>query len=370
MAAEQPRSLETLRKRIDEIDQALQGLINERAECAVEVAQFKKNAAQAHETVTFYRPERESQVLRKIKETNQGPLSSEEMARLFREIMSSCLALEQRMKVAFLGPEGTFTQAAALKHFGRAVEGVSLSTINEVFREVEAGAASYGVVPVENSTEGMVNHTLDTFMQSKAKICGEVELRIHHHLLIGKNCRQESITRVYSHQQSLAQCRQWLDSHYPNIERVAVSSNAEAARRIKDEWNAAAIGGDMAAEQYGLQKLAANIEDNPDNTTRFLIIGSQNVPPSGDDKTSIIVSSPNRPGALYEILAPFYENKISLTRIETRPATVGKWTYVFFIDFEGHRNDEPIQKALKAVYDLSVEVQFLGSYPKAVLGVI
>ncbi len=370
MTEKQSNTLEALRGRIDEIDQTLQKLINERAACALEVATLKKASAPKESEVTFYRPERESQVLRKIKDTNKGPLSSEEMARLFREIMSSCLALEQRMRIAFLGPEGTFTQAAALKHFGRSVEGVSLSTINEVFREVEAGAASYGVVPVENSTEGMVNHTLDTFMRSRLKICGEVELRIHHHLLISEACRADSITRVYSHQQSLAQCRQWLDSHWPSIERIAVSSNAEAARRIKDEWHAAAIGGDMAAEQYKLKKLATNIEDNPDNTTRFLIIGQQEVPPSGEDKTSIIVSSANRPGALYEILAPFYQEGVSLTRIETRPSTAGKWTYVFFIDFEGHRNDPAIEKALQRVYELAVEVQFLGSYPKAVLGVI
>ena len=370
MTGEKTRTLEEVRARIDQVDKELQTLINERASCALEVGRLKKKSADDESKVVYYRPERESQVLRRIKETNQGPLSSEEMARLFRELMSSCLALERRMKVAYLGPEGTFTQAAAMKHFGRAVEGVPLSTINEVFREVEAGAASYGVVPVENSTEGMVNHTLDTFMNSRVKICGEVELRIHHHFLISEACRPESITRVYSHQQSLAQCRQWLDSHWPKIERVAVSSNAEAAKRIKNEWHAAAIGGDMAAEKYQLNKLASNIEDNPDNTTRFLMIGLQAVPPSGEDKTSIIVSSPNRPGALYEILAPFYKEGISLTRIETRPATVGKWTYVFFIDFEGHQEDEPVKKAMQGIYDLSVEVQFLGSYPKAVLGVI
>ena len=329
-------TLEDLRARIDQVDQDLHRLINERARCAQEIAKIKiAQAGEKDETATYYRPERESQVLRRIKETNQGPLSSEEIARLFREIMSSCLALEQPMKVAFLGPEGTFTQAAALKHFGASVEGVSLSTINEVFREVEAGAAHYGVVPVENSTEGMVNHTLDTFMRSNAQICGEVELRIHHHFLISGVSKIEGISRVYAHQQSLAQCRQWLDTHWPKIERFAVSSNAEAAKRIKSEWNAAAIGSDMAAQRYELTEYAKNIEDNPDNTTRFLIIGLQAVPPSGQDKTSIIVSSANKPGALYEIPAPFYQEGISLTRIETRPANAGKWTYVFFIDF-GH----------------------------------
>ena len=364
--ADLSEELRPLRGQIDKIDQEIQKLINERAKCAMDVAKVKIEH-EGVENAIFYRPEREAQVLRKVMDRNEGPLGDEDMAKLFREIMSCCLALENPMKVAYLGPAGTFTHSAAIKHFGHSVKPVALSTIDEVFREVEAGAANYGVVPVENSTEGMVNHTLDTFMQSSLKIIGEVELRIHHHLLLSDVSKPGSITRIYSHQQSLAQCRKWLDSHYPGVERVAVSSNSEAAKRIKDEWHAAAIAGDMAAELYDLQKLEQNIEDNPDNTTRFLIIGSDYVPPSGTDKTSIIVSTRNKPGALYSLLRPFHEKGISLTRIETRPAKHATWSYVFFIDFEGHLEDPTVKEVLTVLEEDTDEFTVLGSYPVAVL---
>ncbi|MES2663187.1 MAG: prephenate dehydratase [Pseudomonadota bacterium] len=367
METQPSQDLLALRNKIDNLDIQIQQLITERAQCAVDVAHCKKST---DKDVVFYRPEREVEVLRRVKERQKGPLSAEEMARIFREIMSSCLALEEPMKIAFLGPEGTFTQAAALKHFGHAVTGVSLATIDEVFREVEAGAAHYGVVPVENSTEGMVNHTLDCFMNSSLFICGEVELRIHHHLLVSEVSRIDSIGRIYSHQQSLAQCRQWLDRHWPKAERIAVNSNAEAAKRIRGEWHSAAIAGDMAAELYDLKKLASNIEDNPDNTTRFLIVGKRPVPATGEDKTSIIVLMSNAPGALFRLLEPFYQKGISLTRIETRPGgSMGKWTYVFFIDFEGHQDDPMIKEALAHAAKVALEVRPLGSYPKSVLGV-
>ncbi len=360
-------NLETLRQNIDQIDQQIQDMINKRASFAKQVADVKQEATNEGEKAIFYRPEREAQVLRKVMARNQGPLDNESMARLFREIMSACLALEEPMGIAYLGPEGTFTQAAAQKHFGHAVKTSPLATIDEVFREVEAGSVHYGVVPVENSTEGMVNTTLDSFIHSSLTICGEVELRIHHNLLVGSNTRKESITRIYSHQQSLAQCRQWLDAHYPTADRIAVSSNSEAARRLQSEWNAAAIAGEVAAEIYGLQKLAVNIEDNPHNTTRFLIVGRERVPRSGEDKTSVIVSMKNKPGALYELLAPFYEAGIMLTRVETRPSRDGTWTYLFFIDFEGHESDAPIKAALERVEQIAVYLKKLGSYPKAVL---
>lgn len=360
-------TLENLREAIDHIDQEIQRLINERAKCAQQVAEVKQQENQTQERVLYYRPEREAQVLRKVMERNQGPLSQETVARLFREIMSACLALEEPMRIAYLGPEGTFTQAAAIKHFGHAVQSVSQTTIDEVFREVHAGAANYGVVPVENTTEGMVNTTLDSFINAPLKICGEVELRIHHHFLVGPATKEESVTRIYSHQQSLAQCRKWLDAHYPNAERIAVNSNAEAARRLKDEWHAAAIAGEMAAEIYGLKKLVSNIEDNPNNTTRFLIVGNESVPPSGDDKTSILVSMKNKPGALLELLRPFESANISLTRLETRPAPNDKWAYVFFIDFEGHEQDEKVAGVLAELESKAVNVKRLGSYPRAVL---
>ena len=249
----------------------------------------------------------------------------------FREIMSACLALEEPVKVAFLGPEGTFTQQAAIKHFGHSAVCVPMSAIDEVFREVSAGAVNYGVVPVENSTEGVVSHTLDSFVDSNMQICGEVVLRIHQHLMVSENTRRENITRIYSHAQSLAQCRKWLDAHWPMAERVAVSSNAEAARRIKGEWNSAAIAGDMSAELYGLEKISEKIEDQPDNSTRFLIIGNQTVQASGDDKTSIVVSMRNQPGALHAILDVFQVHGIDLTRIETRPSPVGCYGTTSFL---------------------------------------
>ncbi|TVP59815.1 MAG: prephenate dehydratase [Halomonadaceae bacterium] len=359
-------ALETLRQRIDEIDSELLRLISDRARCAQEVAEAKL-AANPDAPVVFYRPEREAQVLRKIKSLNPGPLADEEMARLFREIMSACLALEKPMQIAFLGPAGTFTQAAALKHFGHSVNTTPLSAIDEVFREVESGSAHYGVVPVENSTEGMVNHTLDMFMCSGLSICGEVQLRIHHHLLALPGADMNAIKRIYSHPQSFAQCRQWLDSHWPGLERITVSSNAEAARRAAQEGDAAAIAGDMAEELYGLEAQSRTIEDRPDNTTRFLIIGQEAVPASGQDKTSILVSMRNNPGALYKLLAPFHERNISLTRIETRPSPSGTWAYVFYIDFEGHRSDALVDAVLKDVETQAVEVKHLGSYPVGVL---
>ena len=361
--AKQP-SLEELRAQIDALDEKLQELINKRASLAQDVARVK--LADGDQPV-FYRPEREAQILRAVKERNQGPLDGEVVARLFREVMSACLALEQRMQVAFLGPEGTFTHQAVLKHFGHGVDAVPLGAIDEVFREVEAGAVNYGIVPVENSTEGVVNHTLDTFMDSSLKICGEVELRIHHHLMVGPSTQRDKITRVYSHQQTLGQCRKWLDAHMPTVERVPVASNGQAAKRLKDEWNAAAIAGEMAAELYGLETIQRNIEDRPDNTTRFIIIGRQDTPPSGNDKTSILVSGKNRPGLLYHVLEPFTRHGVNLTRLESRPSRTEKWNYVFFIDFEGHRQDELVTTLLDELGEDTLDIRFLGSYPKAVL---
>lgn len=357
-------TLDQLRARIDAVDDQLKTLLNARAQLAQQVAEAKLSEGGE---VVFYRPEREAQVLRRVQEGNPGPLDGETLAKLFREIMSACLALEERLKVAFLGPEGTFTQQAALKHFGHAVQALPFGTIDEVFREVESGNARYGVVPVENSTEGVVNHTLDSFVTSPLKICGEVELRIHHHLLIGPHTQESRITRVYSHQQTLAQCRQWLDAHMPGVERVAVSSNAKAARHLKDEWNAAAIAGQVAADLYGLTVRHANIEDQPDNTTRFLIIGRQHTPASGVDKTSLLVRTKNLPGALFGVLKPFRDAGVDLTRVESRPSRQGTWSYVFFMDFEGHQDDPAVAQVLRVLEQEALEVRVLGSYPKAVI---
>ena len=352
-----------LRDKIDALDVQIMESISQRADFAQQVAQVKKGLGDA----AYYRPEREAQVLRHIMEANTGPIDNEDMARLFRQIMSACLALEQPIKVAFLGPEGTFTQEAALKHFGDGAISVPKAAIDEVFREVLAGACNYGVVPVENSTEGVISHTLDSFMDSSIKICGEVELRIHHHFMVGGNTNNDNITRVYSHAQSLAQCRQWLNSNYPNIERVAVSSNAEAAKRVQGEWNSAAIAGDMSCELYQLEKLWEKIEDRPDNSTRFLIIGRESVPPSGDDRTSVVVSVRNKPGALHDLLEPFRRHNVDMTRLESRPSRSSKWSYVFFIDFVGHIEDQAVTKVLDELSADVADLKVLGSYPRAVL---
>jgi len=359
-----------LRDEIDAIDQQIQQLVNQRAQCAQKVADVKEHFSKPGDSVVFYRPEREAQVLRRVMERNLGPLPAEGVARLFREIMSQCLALEEPMKIAYLGPEGTFTQQAALKHFGHAVQCQSQGSIADVFREVEAGGANFGVVPVENSTEGVITHTLDSFVGSNLNICGEVALRIHHHFLMKEELMTDEAkqpTKVYSHAQSLAQCRQWLDANWPGIERIAVSSNAEAARRAQAEDGAAAIASEAAAELYDLNITTANIEDMPDNTTRFLIVGPQTTEISGEDKTSLLVASKNEPGALYHVLAPFHEEGVSLTRIETRPSKSGTWNYIFFIDLEGHQNEEKVKKAMALVQQQCSDFKCLGSYPKAVL---
>ena len=356
--------LQALREQIDALDRQLQTLISERARCAQQVGAIKQAAGA---TGNFYRPEREAQVLRRVIEANQGPLSSEEMARLFREIMSACLALEEPLKIAFLGPEGTFTQAAALKHFGKSIRSTPLRAIDEVFREVEAGSADYGVVPVENSTEGVVNHTLDMFLQSPLRICGEVQMRINHHLLTHA-AELTAIRRIYSHRQSLAQCREWLDANLPRVEQIEVSSNGEAALRVGNEANdAAAIAGQGAADIYQVPILVRNIEDEPNNTTRFLIIGAQPIAPSGDDKTALLVASLNRSGALFKLLEPLARNNVSMTRIESRPSRRGMWDYVFFIDLDGHAQDQPVANALAELREQASLFRVLGSYPKGVL---
>ena len=369
--------LKNIRDQIDNLDKQIQLLLNQRATCAQKVANAKLADLEEGESAIFYRPEREACVLRKVMARNEGPISNEEMARLFREVMSACLALEQPMKIAFLGPEGTFTQAAALKHFGHSVKTIPFSSIDEVFREVDADACHYGVVPVENSTEGVISHTLDMLIESPLKICGEVSLRIHHYLM-GMQDSLSDITKIYSHQQSLAQCREWLDSSLPGVERVAVNSNAEAARLASKEEGAAAIASNAAAEIYQLNILAEKIEDKPDNTTRFIILGKQEVSTSrsvnndvavknSSDKTSIMVTSANESGALYHLLKPIADNGLSMTRIESRPSKSGLWQYLFFIDIDGHSSDPAVDRTLIEIKKQSSLLKILGSYPKAVL---
>jgi chorismate mutase / prephenate dehydratase len=357
--------LEAVRSRIDAVDEEIHRFISERARLAQAVGISKAASGRA---VDFYRPEREAQVLRRARARNTGPLRDEEVLRLFREIMSACLAQQEPLKVAFLGPEGTFTQTAVLNHFGHSVRALPLSSIDEVFHEVEAGSADFGVVPIENSTEGTVNHTLDRFLSSPLKICGEVELRIRQHLMGAMNSLGR-ILRVCSHPQSLAQCREWLEEHLPGIEQVPVSSNAEGARRARDEKGSAAIAGETAAEVYGLKVLAADIEDRADNTTRFLILGRKLFAPSGEDRTTLLVSvlHTDAPGALSRLLEPLARHRVSLTRIESRPSRRRKWDYVFFIDFEGHAEDPNVSRALAALKKRASLFRVLGSYPRAVL---
>ena len=361
-----PTDLKVFRDQIDAIDARIHELLNERARCCKLVGASKQ--AQGLHTADFYRPEREAQVLRRALERNQGPLRNEEILRLFREIMSACLAQEEPLKVGFLGPEGTFSQQAVLKHFGHSVRALPLPAIGEVFEEVQSGHADFGLVPIENSTEGTVNHTLDMFLTSPLKICGEVELRIHQHLL-GRMSDLAKIKRVCSHQQSLAQCRQWLDEHLPHAERIAVSSNAEGARRARDEDASAAIAGTTAAEVYGLNVLVSDIEDREDNSTRFLVIGRKLLSPSGKDKTTLLLSAGDTqsPGALHRLLEPLARNSISMTRIESRPSRKRKWDYVFFIDVEGHAEEAPLKHALDDLKKQSSLFRVLGTYPCAVL---
>ncbi len=356
-------SLAQVRSRIDAIDRDIQKLIAERAEFARLVGQVKGPLRAA---VDYYRPEREAQVLRMVKERNQGPLSNEEMLRLFREIMSACLAQQEPLKIAFLGPEGTFSQTAVHQHFGHSVNGLPVGSIEEVFQEVEAERADFGVVPVENSTEGSVHSTLDMFHDSSLKICGEVELQIHQFLL-SRSGEMNRIQRVFSHPQSLGQTRNWLRTNLPNAEKVAVSSNAEAARRAQGADDCAAIAGQSAGRVYDLKVVAGPIEDRPDNNTRFVVLGRDLFSPSGSDKTSLLVSGQDQPGLLFHLLEPLAKRGVSMTRIESRPTRRGKWEYAFFIDIEGHVEDEPVKAALADLGPVSSFVKILGSYPKAVL---
>ncbi|BBB25378.1 prephenate dehydratase [Amphritea japonica] len=365
--SDQEKELKVLRDQIDSIDKQIHQLLNDRARCAQQVAEVKEKH-QGPQDAVFYRPEREAQVLRRVMARNEGPLADKEVARLFREVMSVCLALEQPMHVAFLGPEGNFTQQAASKHFGHSAHCIPFSNSDEVFREVEAGGAHYGVVPIENSSEGMVGHTLDLFKRFQLTICGEVKLNIHHHLLRAGVEGLDGITHIYSPQQTLSQCRSWLDNHFLSAERVPVSSNSEAARMALQQGpGAAAIASELAADLYQLNIVSKNIDDQSDNSTRYLIIGDQIVGESGQDKTSILVTVRDKAGALYELLEHFHKHEISLTGIETRPASTESSHSVFYIDFQGHSANSHIQKVLQELESDSVELKILGSYPVAVL---
>ncbi|HUS24511.1 MAG TPA: prephenate dehydratase [Candidatus Binatia bacterium] len=357
------------RARIDELDRELQQLIAERARVALRIREIKARSGD-QSSADHYRPAREAEVLRRAIERNReikSPVADDVMARLMREIMSVCLALESPLKVAYLGPEGTYTQGAVYKHFGHAVDARPAAAIDEIFRDVESGAATYGVVPIENSTEGVVSSTLDLLALTPLNICGEVWLPVHHHLLSGGDAA--SIRRIYAHAQSFAQCRKWLDTKLPGAERVPVASNGLAARMAAEEGaGRAAIAGQAAAEFYKLGIVFSNIEDDPNNTTRFLVIGRQNPEPTGRDSTSLMMSAHrNQSGALFQLLEPFAQAGISLTKIESRPSRREAWDYNFFVDLEGHQADARIRPALDTVRTRAAYFRILGSYPRAVV---
>ena len=357
--------LAEVRRRINSIDEQLQLLINDRAKIAQQVGIAKGELASA---VDYYRPEREAEVLRAVLDRNEGPMRDEEMLRLFREIMSACLAQQEPLKIGFLGPEGTFTQTAVFKHFGHSVRALPFHTIDEVFQEVECGAADFGVVPIENSTEGSVNNTLDMFLTSPLKIAGEIELKIEQHLM-SKFKGIENIERICAHEQSLAQCRGWIRENLPRVELIGMSSNAAGARRARDEDGTAAIGPEVAADVYELDIMANNIEDRPDNATRFLVVGQKLLAPSGDDKTTLLVSTSDTAGGagvLHTLLQPLSDHSVSMTRIESRPSRRRKWDYVFFIDIEGHAAESPVSDALAKLEESSSLFKVLGAYPKAI----
>jgi chorismate mutase/prephenate dehydratase len=351
--------LKQCRDQIDAIDEQLLKLVNQRAQLAREIGNLKGGGP-------IYRPEREAQVLRRLLEHNEGPLSDEAITAIFRSVMSNCRALEKELSVAFLGPMGTFSEEAANKQFGGLTSPVQCASIDDVFRMVESGQVDYGVVPVENSTEGAVGRTLDLLMATSLHICGEIALPVHHNLL-SKQTDKSGIRKLYSHAQSLAQCHEWLNLNLPGIERQAVVSNAEAARLAAEEPGAAAIASRRAAELFDLQVLNANIEDDPKNTTRFLVLSLHDVAPSGKDKTSLLMATKNAPGAMVDLLSPFSKHGVSMSKFESRPSRVGLWEYVFFVDIEGHQQDKAVAEALADLKQRASFLKILGSYPVAVI---
>ena len=349
--------LQEVRAGIDVLDERLVALLNERGRLVQRVAEIKNGAP-------VYRPEREAQVLDRVRSLSTGPLPSEALARIYTEIISACRALEAPLTVAYLGPPGTFSEEAVVKHFGASVTGLPCNSIDETFHSVESGAAGYGVVPVENSTEGGVGRTNDLLFLKPAAICGEVMLPVHQ-CLMNRSGKADGFGKIYSHSQSLAQCRGWLNAHYQRVERVAVVSNAEAARLASLDDSAAAVAGRIAAQRYGLKVVAENIEDEQRNITRFLVIGKEGAGRTGRDRTSVVMATRNRPGAVHELLVPLAQHQVSMSRFESRPARSGSWEYLFFIDVEGHAQDENVARALAEMREKATFVKILGSYPMA-----
>ncbi len=360
----QDLDLTQVRAKIDGLDRDMVRILNERASLAQAAARAKQ--AEHGKDAVLFRPEREAQLLREIIKQNSGPLSNANVQHIIAEVVSACRALELPLSAAFLGPKGTYTESATVKYFGSCITPVPVDTIDAVFREVASGNCDFGVVPVENSTEGVVTHTLDTFLNSSLNICGEVLVPIHH-CMISSSTAVSDIKIIYSHSQSLAQCRKWLDKHFPGVPREAVSSNAEAVRKIVGRGDAGAIAGELAAQAYDVPVLQENIEDEPDNTTRFIVLGRQPVDASGDDKTAVAFSfTKNRPGGLHKAIGVFSERNIDMTRIESRPSRTQRWNYVFYVDFVGHISDPQVGEALEELQSRTDFMKILGSFPRAI----
>jgi len=349
--------LTPLRQQIDAIDAQILDLLSQRGRIAQEVGHVK-----AETDAPVFRPEREAQVLRGVAERNPGPLKNSDVQTIFREVMSACRALEKRVTVAYLGPAGTFSEQAVYQQFGSAVQGLPCASIDEVFRATEAGTADFGVVPVENSSEGAINRTLDLLLATTTLISGEVSIPVHHSLMT-KTGSMDGVTVVCAHSQALAQCQVWLNLHHPDVERRAVASNAEAAVMASQDPTIAAIASEMAGEQYQLGVVQGHIQDDPHNRTRFVVIGSLETGRSGRDRTSLVLAVPNTAGAVYRLLAPLATHGVSMTRFESRPARIGTWEYYFYVDVEGHRQDESVARALAELHDNAAFFKLLGSYP-------
>lgn len=344
------------RKAIDRLDTQIVRLLNERTKHVLAIGEFKRKSGQE-----IYAPHRERSVLNRVCRHNTGPMTNEQMQAVYREVMSAALSLEKSMCIAYLGPEATFTHQAAIRRFGASLRYSPQKTITDVFSEVSKGRADYGVVPVENSTEGVVTHTLDMFVESELKIVSQIVLPVQHCLL--SNCRRAQITRLFAHPQSLGQCRGWVQTSLPRVEIIETSSNARSAELAVKTRNSAAIAGLLAAEHYGLPVLDYDIQDNAANATRFLVLGRQSTPPSGKDRTSLMVSVTHKAGALHSALAAFRRYRINMTKIESRPSKRKAWEYFFFIDVDGHVQDKRVAQALKVLAEHTNFVKVLGSYP-------
>ena len=350
--------LKSIRESIDNLDKDILRLLSSRASLAQE-------AGKAKFTKEKYKPDRESLILNSIVENNKGPLSNEQITSIYKEIISSCRATEEDLDIAFLGPEGTYSDEALIGNFGSSVNKNSVETIEDVFRKVQDKKSDYGIVPIENSTEGSINITLDCLTSTNLKICGEMKMKIHHNLLGHNKSLPAKGYEIHAHEQSLAQCKTWLDSHCPDVKRVAVASNAIAAKEAAESQKIYAIAGELASKKYGLDLIRRNIEDYSGNTTRFISLGFNEVGPTGKDKTSLMIKTKNETGALYKVLSPVEKNKLNLTHITYRPSKIDNWQYIFFLDIEGHKDDSGFESLFAALDNLDIELRVLGSFPQA-----